>query len=184
MRKLSVFNNVSLDGYFTDSKSDMSWAHRDDPDWREFASGNASGDTMLMLGRKTYDQMAGFWTTPMALETMPLVAKGMKALPKMVFSRTMERASWNNTQLVKNDIVAEVRNLKNKPGPDITILGSGSIVAQLATEGLIDTFQFAVIPIVLGSGRTLFEGVKEKIPLKLTNSRAFSNGNIVLWYQS
>ena len=66
----------------------------------------------------------------MALETMPLVAKGMKALPKMVFSRTMERASWNNTQLVKNDIVAEVRNLKNKPGPDITILGSGSIVAQ------------------------------------------------------
>ena len=104
-------------------------------------------------------------------------------MPKVVFSRTLDAASWQNTRLVKDDIAAEVRRMKSASGGDIAILGSGSIVAQLASAGLIDEYQIVVNPIVLGSGRTLFEGVGKKLNLKLTSSRAFSNGNVVLGYE-
>ena len=114
---------------------------------------------------------------------MPAVAEGMNKLPKIVFSRTLKTASWQNTTLVNGDPVAHVRKLKSEPGPGIAILGSGSIVSQLAGAGLIDEYQIVVNPIVLGKGRTLFEGVQEKIGLKLVKSRAFGNGNVVLYYE-
>jgi dihydrofolate reductase len=84
---------------------------------------------------------------------------------------------------VKGDLTTEVRKLKREPGPNMTIMGSGSIVAQLADAGLIDEYQIVVSPLVLGNGRTLFEGVKKKLPMKLTKSRAFGNGNVVLCYE-
>ncbi len=113
---------------------------------------------------------------------MPEVAEGMNKMPKVVFSRTMDKAAWNNTTLMKGDLVAAVRKLKGEAGPDIVILGSGTIVSQLAGEGLIDEYQFVVVPIVLGKGRTMFEGLKEKLTLKLTKSRVFGNGNVFLCY--
>jgi dihydrofolate reductase len=183
MRKLIVFNMVSLDGFFVDSKGDMSWAHKHDAEWNAFVSGNASGSGVLVFGRITYELMASYWPTPMALQNSPVVAKGMNEMPKIVFSRTLDKASWNNTKLVKGDLAAEVRKLKKGPGPDMVILGSGSIVSQLAQQNLIDEYQLAVSPIVLGKGRTLFEGVKEKLNLKLTNSRAFGNGTVFTCYQ-
>jgi len=183
MRKLIAFEQVSLDGFFVDAKGDMSWAHRQDPEWNEFAASNASGDGVLLFGRVTYEMMAGFWPTPAAMETLPTVAEGMNNMPKVVFSRTLQKASWQNTTLVKGDPASEARKMKNEPGPDMAILGSGTIVSQLAQAGLIDELQIVVNPIVLGNGRTLFESVKEKIALKLIKSRAFGNGNVVLYYQ-
>jgi dihydrofolate reductase len=183
MRKLIVFNMVSLDGFFVDSKGDMSWAHKHDAEWNAFVSGNASGSGVLVFGRITYELMASYWPTPMALQNSPVVAKGMNEMPKIVFSRTLDKASWNNTKLVKGDLAAEVRKLKKGPGPDMVILGSGSIVSQLAQQNLIDEYQLALSPIVLGKGRTLFEGVKEKLNLKLTNSRTFGNGTVFTCYQ-
>ena len=183
MRKLIVFNMVSLDGFFVDSKGDMSWAHKHDAEWNAFVSGNASGSGVLVFGRITYELMASYWPTPMALQNSPVVAKGMNEMPKIVFSRTLDKASWNNTKLVKEDLAAEVRKLKKGPGPDMVILGSGSIVSQLAQQNLIDEYQLALSPIVLGKGRTLFEGVKEKLNLKLTNSRTFGNGTVFTCYQ-
>ena len=184
MRKLSVFESVSLDGYFAGPNGDLSWAHRaPDPEWNEFVAGNASGGGALVFGRVTYDMMVSYWPTPVAAKNDPVVAARMNQLPKIVFSRTMKQASWNNTRLVKGDIVAETRKLKAEPGESMTILGSGSIVAQLAQAGLIDDFSFVVTPVALGKGRTLFEGIREHLPLKLTNTRAFKNGNVVLSYQ-
>jgi len=183
MRRLIAFEQVSLDGFFVDANGDMSWAHKRDPEWIEFADSNASGDGALLFGRVTYEMMASFWPTPAAMETMPVVAEGMNNMPKAVFSRTLEKASWKNTTLVKGDIVAEVRRMKREPGPGMAILGSGSIVSQLAPAALIDEFQIVVNPIVLGKGRTLFEGVKEKLGLKLIKTRAFGNGNVVLYYE-
>jgi dihydrofolate reductase len=107
----------------------------------------------------------------------------MNNMPKIVFSRTLDTVSWKNTTLLKGDLVTEVRRLKSEPGPGMAILGSGTIVSQLAQARLIDEFQLALNPIVLGKGRTLFEGVKEKIGLKLTKSRAFGNGNVMLYYE-
>lgn len=183
MRKLNVFNSISLDGYFTDGNNDMSWAHKDDPEWQSFTAENASGGGVLLFGRVTYQMMAGFWPTPQAARQFPVVAERMNSLPKVVFSRTLDRADWKNTELVKGDIVARVRRMKEESGPGLVIMGSGTIVSQLTQARLIDGYQFVVNPIVLGSGRTLFEGVKEKLGLKLQRTRPFGNGNVVMWYQ-
>lgn len=183
MRKLMVFNNVSLDGYFTDASGDMSWAHSQDPEWLQFTSENANGEAELVFGRITYELMASFWPTPQAKEIAPAVADGMNRMRKTVFSRTLQSASWNNTRVLSGDLASEVRRMKQEPGPDLLIMGSGQIVAQLTEARLIDQYQLVVTPHVLGRGRALFEGV-ERRSLKLTNSRSFSNGNVVLWYES
>jgi len=161
----------------------MSWAHKRDKEWNEFAGSNAGGDGALVFGRVTYEMMAAFWPTPAAMQQMPAVAEGMNKLPKYVFSRTLDKASWQNTTLLKGDPATEIRKLKKESGPGLAILGSGTIVSQLAAAGLIDEFQMAVNPIVLGKGRTLFESVKDKIGLKLEKSRAFGNGNVMLYYE-
>jgi dihydrofolate reductase len=100
-----------------------------------------------------------------------------------VFSRTLEKASGNNTWLVKGDPAAEIRKLKNEPGPDMVVMGSGTIVSQLTQAHLIDEYQVVVIPIVLGQGRTMFEGIKERLLLKLTKTQTFGNGNVPLCYE-
>lgn len=183
MRRLVVFNQVSLDGYFTDRNGDMSWAHKHDAEWNAFAADNAKGGGVLVFGRITYELMASFWPTPFAIKSFPTVAEGMNSMPKVVFSRTLDKATWNNTKLVKTGMAAEMRKMKKEPGADMVILGSGSIVSQLAQEGLIDEFQIVVNPVVLGAGRTMFEGVKDKLTMKRTNTRTFSNGNVVLSYE-
>jgi dihydrofolate reductase len=183
MRELIAFNHVSLDGYFVDQKGDMRWAHKNDPEWNEFVSGNASGGGELLFGRVTYELMANYWPTPMAAQNSPLVAEHMNQLQKVVFSRTLDKASWNNTKLVKGDLATAVRKMKQESGKVMVIMGSGTIVSQLAQEGLIDQFQIALSPIILGRGRTLFEGVKEKLNLKLAKSRTFGNGNVFLCYE-
>ena len=183
MRRVSAFEQVSLDGFFVDAHGDMSWAHKQDPEWNEFAASNASGGGALLFGRVTYEMMAGYWQTPAAREAAPEVAEGMNAMPKVVFSRTLQKASWKNTTLLKGDPAAEVGKMKKEAGPDFTILGSGSIVSQLAKAGLIDELQIVVNPIVLGKGRTLFGTVDERIPLKRMSARTFRNGNVVVSYE-
>jgi dihydrofolate reductase len=185
MRKLVVFNNVSLDGYFAGSYGDFSWAHSgsDDAEFNAFIASNASGGGQLLLGRVTYDIMVSYWPTPTAIKNDPIVAEGMNSMPKVVFSRTMTRASWNNTELVKGDIAVEVRRMKKAPGPGMAILGSGSIASQLAPEGLIDEYQLVVNPVLLGKGKTMFDGVQEKLTLKLTKTRTFKNGKVLLCYE-
>jgi dihydrofolate reductase len=182
MRRLIVFNQVSLDGYFTDSKGDMSWAHKSDPEFNAWTQENAKGGGVLLFGRITYEMMASFWPTA-AAQTMPVVAERMNNLPKVVFSRTLDKASWQNTKLVKTGLVEEVRKMKKESGPGMVIMGSGTIVSQLTQAGLIDEFQLVVNPIVLGKGRTLFEGVKDKLKLERTSTRTFGNGNTVLCYE-
>ncbi|MDP9191293.1 MAG: dihydrofolate reductase family protein [Acidobacteriota bacterium] len=183
MRKLFVFNQVTVDGYFTSENGDISWAKQNqDAEFQEFVAQNASGGGELLFGRITYELMASYWPTAMAHEQDPDVAEGMNKLPKVVFSRTLDQASWSNTKVVKGDIVEEVRKMKKAPGNDMVILGSGSIVAQLAPHGLIDEYQFVVYPVVLGKGRTMFDGISEQLNLKRTNTRTFGNGNVLLCY--
>ncbi len=138
---------------------------------------------MLVFGRITYELMASFWPTPFAIKQFPTVAEGMNNLPKVAFSRTLDKASWSNTRLVRSGMAAEIRKMKNEPGRDMVILGSGSIVSQLTQEGLIDEFQIVMNPIVLGKGRTMFDAVKEKLTLRRTKSRTFGNGNVLLCYE-
>src|SRR5689334_8207706 len=157
MQKLRVFESASIDGYFTDSSGDMSWAHASagDAEFGAWVGGNASGGGALLFGRKTYEQMVAYWPTALAAQQMPVVAKGMNAAKKYLASRTL-KPTWQNTQLIEGDLVKAVRALKSKAGPGITVLGSGSIAAQLGEAGLVDEYQFVLCPIALGGGRTVF----------------------------
>jgi len=183
MRKVHVYDTISVDGYFTDAANDMSWAHRRDPEWNQYVAGNASGDGALLFGRVTYDQMAAFWPTQQAAQMMPDVAAGMNRMPKYVVSRTMQKAGWQNTTLVKGDLATEIGKLKAQDGPDLTILGSGNLISQLTELRLIDSYQLVLSPTILGKGRTLFQTVGERRTMTLTKSKTFSNGNVVLWYE-
>ena len=183
MRRLAVFNQVTLDGYFAGPGGDISWAKgRQDPKFHQFVEENARGGGVLVFGRITYELMASYWPTPLAAQIDPVVAERMNNLPKVVFSRTLAAAAWSNTTLLKGDLAAEIRKLKRESGDDMTILGSGSLVAQLADAGLIDEYQLVVYPVVLGQGRTMFDGVKKPLFLTLTRSRTFANGNVFLSY--
>ncbi len=185
MRKLVVFNSVTLDGYFAGLNGDFSWAHSgsDDADFNAFVADNASGGGQLLFGRITYELMASYWPTPNAIKNDPVVAEGMNTVPKIVFSRTLDKVSWNNAKLMKGDIASEIRKMKNEPGKGMAILGSGSIVSQLAPHRLIDEYQVVLTPVVLGKGRTMFEGIKEMLTLKLTKTRTFANGKVFLCYE-
>ena len=182
MRKVLVFNNVSLDGYIADEKGDMSWAHNQDPEWLAFTAENAKGQAEMLFGRITYEMMAGWWPTPQALQSMPGVARAMNEAPKVVFSRTLDSATWQNTRLVKGDPAAEVGKMKTQPGPGMLVMGSGTIVSQLTDANLVDEYQIVLHGIALGRGKKMFD-IREKTPLALMKTRVFKNGNVVLWYE-
>jgi dihydrofolate reductase len=182
MRRLSVFNLMTLDGYIAGQDGDISW-HKVDSEFQEYAEKNSNSGNTLLFGRVTYELMAGYWASPEALKNDPIVAKGMNGSTKIVFSRTLDKADWANTRLVKDDMVGEVRRLKQQNGKDLTVLGSGAVVAQLAQAGLIDEYQIILNPVVLGKGKTMFEGITNRLTLKLIKTRSFSNGNVLLHYE-
>jgi dihydrofolate reductase len=184
MPRLNMFNNVSLDGYFTDTNNDMSLAHQggDDPQVREFTAGNARGAAALVFGRVTYEMMAAFWPSPAAAQMMPEVAAGMNRARKYVFSRSLKNSDWENTVILNGDPAQEIARLKREGELPLTVLGSGSIVKQLNAAGLIDDYQLMVCPVILGGGRTLFEGATGRPVLTLANSRTFQNGRVFLHY--
>lgn len=180
MRRLRVFESISVDGYFTDANDDMSWAHagREDAEFAGWVSANAGSGGELLFGRKTYQMMESFWPTPAAAAQMPEVARGMNAAKKYVASTTI-RPTWNNTELLAGDPVKAVRELKQTDGPNIALLGSGSLAAQLGEAKLVDEYQLVIVPVALGGGRSVFtKGCK----LRLVEERPFRCGNVVVTY--
>lgn len=185
MSKLTVFNMISVDGYFTDAKGDMSWAHQNDPEWRDFTKNNVRGEGgVLLFGRITYEMMASHWPTPQAKQQFPEVADKMNSAQKVVVSHSLNKATWNNTRILKGDLLTEIPRLKEAVPEGIVILGSGSIVSQLADANLVDEYQLVINPIALGAGRTLFDGMKNRLRLKRTQSRTFKNGNVFVTYEA
>jgi dihydrofolate reductase len=180
MRSLKVFESVSVDGYFADSSGDIGFAHdvAPDPEFGDWVAQNAGSEGDLLFGRKTYQMMEAFWTSAIAAKQMPEVAKGMNDAKKYVASRTL-RPTWVNSQLLEGDMVAAVGALKQSAGPPLVLLGSGSLALALGEAGLVDEYQFVVVPRALGSGRTLFSN---NTKLRLREQRAFNNGNVVLTY--
>ena|ERR1700691_1440411 len=180
MKRLRVFESISVDGYFSDANDEMNWAHggREDPEFAAWVGGNAGGGGELLFGRKTYQMMEAFWPTAVAAQQMPVVAQGMNAAKKYVASKTIQPI-WNNTHLLKGSLIDSVRTLKAGDGLGITVLGSGSIAAQLGEAGLVDEYQFVIVPVVLGAGRTVFS---RGCSLTLVSQRAFRCGNVVVTY--
>lgn len=187
MRKIVVLENVSLDGYFTGPNGETDWfvaQPGNQKELDEFAVDSIKSTDTLLFGRVTYELMAGFWQTADAIKNAPLLAERMNNLPKIVFSRTLDRVEWRNTRLVKYNIEEEMEKMKNQPGKNMAILGSGSIVSYFAQHGLIDEISLMVNPVILGGGRSIFQGVKERLRLKLLEARTFEvPANVLLRYQ-
>lgn len=182
MGKLTSFQFLTLNGFYKGSDNDISW-HRHGAEESSYAEEGAQSGSILLFGRITYEMMAGFWPTPAALETMSGVAEGMNRSEKIVFSRTLTHASWNNTRIVRGDIATEVKKLKTNARNNMTILGSGSILLQLTAAGLVDEFQFMIDPVALGSGTPVLTGLPQQLDLELISHRVFSSGVVLLSYQ-
>ena len=185
MRKLFSFNMVTLDGFFEGPNGEIDWHNVDteDGEFNEFAIEQLGSIDTLLFGRVTYQLMASYWPTPAAIEGDPIVADLMNRLPKVVVSRTLEKAEWNNTRLVKDHIAEEILKLKQQPGKDIALFGSATLMSTLMQMDLIDEHRIMVNPVILGSGTPLFKETKDRQSLKLVRSRTFRSGNVLLCYQ-
>jgi dihydrofolate reductase len=180
MSKLIQWNVITLDGFFEGAKSwELDWMHFGfNAELEDFSIEQLRSAGMLLFGRVTYEGMAAYWQTAKGT-----VAEFMNSLPKTVFSRTMERADWANTKLVKDDPVGAVRELKKQVKGNIFVFGSGKLCAALLEAGLFDEVRLALAPLVLGRGATLFGRGPGRAKMKQLEARPLSNGYVILRYE-
>ncbi|MGV1759350.1 dihydrofolate reductase family protein [Rhizobium sp. A22-96] len=181
MRKLVVWNLMTLDGYFEGANPwDIDFhmlAWGDELECLATELGN-EGD-LLIFGRKTYEGMASYWPTD--TET-PEIGAYMNSIAKIAASRTLDKADWNNTRVVSN-IAAEVKKLKNEPGKTIFVFGSAEVADVLLKAGLVDEIRLCLVPVILGGGNPHFKPATEQVPLKLLESKALKTGGLILRYE-
>ena len=182
MRKILAFLVVTVDGYYEGPNGEFDWPVVDE-EFNEFGLQQLEEVDTLLFGRVTYEGMAAYWPTPAAEQDDPRVAAKMNALPKLVLSRTLDRADWANTRIVKGDVAAELTRLKQQPGKDIAIFGSSDLVVSLLGMGLVDELRIMVHPVVLGAGRSLFRTAPERMRLHLVEARPFRSGSVLLTYR-
>jgi len=182
MRKIIVSNMMTLDGFLAGPKGEIDWFVTGDDSFDDMPAVYERVDTIL-FGRITYEGMASFWTSPEAGAADPAITRWMNATPKVVFSRTLEKAQWDNAQLAKGEIGEAVSRLKHAPGKDMIIYGSSTIVSQLTQLGLIDEYWMFVNPVILGSGKPEFSGILRQSKLKLMGTKIFKGGVVRLTYE-
>ncbi|MGA8145199.1 MAG: dihydrofolate reductase family protein [Candidatus Acidiferrales bacterium] len=180
MRKLIMWNLMTLDGYFEGAQS---WAL----DWHEYVWGDElerlSIDQLhtasaLVFGRVTYEGMAGYWQTAKGE-----VADFMNRLPKLVFSRTLEKADWAHTTLVTDDAAGAIRKLKREGEGNMFVFGSANLSAYLIEHGLFDEYRLGIAPVIIGCGKSLFGRDLARLRLKLIDARSLSSGCVILRYE-
>ena len=185
MRKIIVFNLVTVDGFFAGPNGEIDW-HNYDTETGAYSMEQMRSLGALIFGRTTYDLMASYWPTPEGVKSEPVVAEIMNNIPKIVFSKTLPEVKdspvWKNVKILREIKPADILELKKQEGGDIAIFGSGTIVQQFANLGLIDEYRLVINPLVLGSGKPLFKDVK-KINLKLIKTKVFKNGNVLHCYE-
>lgn len=182
MGKIILFNMMSVDGYFEGLNKEIDW-HNVDREFNEFAIEQLNSASLLIFGRVTYELMAGYWPSSAALSDDPLIAGKMNTMKKIVFSRTLNKADWKNTKLIKGDPVKECKMLKQKYEKDIFLFGSANLASVLRNEGVIDQYRIMINPVLLGVGSVLFKPSMKRLNLKLINTKTFSSGNVLLYYE-
>jgi dihydrofolate reductase len=181
MRKLTAYNFLTLNGFFKGPNEDTSW-HTHGEEEAKYSEEALAQDNILLFGRKTYEMMVSFWPTPQAKESFPKVAEGMNKAEKIVFSEALFEPEWKNTQVISGDIVEKIREIKKSPGKDMAILGSGTIINLFTDHGLIDEYQFMIDPVAIPDGTPVFTNIKLKLDLRLTGSKVFKSGVVLLNY--
>ncbi len=182
MGKVVVWNLMSLDGYFEGARKwDLDfhllvWG----PELEALSKELGSKAEVLVFGRVTYEGMKAYWTTT---EDETEIKTFMNALPKIVGSRTLETADWNNSRVV-TDVAAELKRLKQASNKNIYIFGSAELVASLLPDDVIDEIMVCVVPVLLGQGTPLFKPADERTSLKLLESRPLQSGGVILRYET
>jgi dihydrofolate reductase len=180
MRKLFVSNLVSLDGYFEGPNQELDWFAVND-EFFNYARNMMAEAGAIMYGRVTYLFMKAYW--PDTKDNDPVITERMNNLPKIVFSKTLKTADWGDVTLLDSINPEDVIKLKQQPGGDIVILGSGQIVSALAQLNLIDEYRIILHPVILGGGNLLFKPMDNKLDLQLVQTKTLSNGTLILYYQ-
>jgi dihydrofolate reductase len=178
MRKVIAVEFVSLDGVM-ESPEEWAFSYSNDGMEEANASGMAASDALL-LGRVTYEQMAAYWSNQSA--SVPIVDY-LNSVPKFLVSTTLDTVEWQNSTLIEGDVAEETTKLKQQPGKDIAILGSGTLVRSLLKDDLLDELRLIIHPIVLGSGKRLFEDGGDRKALELVDSKIFDTGVLYLTYR-
>jgi len=186
MRKIIMFNFVTVDGYFAGSDGNIDW-HPVDKEFNDFAVDFIKQCDTALFGRTTYDLFAGFWPTAVNDSSLDpedrIIAQALNDMDKIVITHREVASDWSNT-IVWDDVdIERVNELKQGDGKNIVIYGSGTIIKQLTDMGLIDEYHFIVAPIILGEGKSLFEG-NARTGLELIDSRVFKSGNVLLDYKT
>lgn len=183
MAKLSSFTFISLNGFYKGLQEDISW-HQHGSEEAAYSAESLQAGNTLLFGRVTYEMMKGFWPTEMARESFPEVAEGMNKSLKLVASKTLKSTDWNNTRILSKNLIEEIRQLKKESKNDITLLGSGQLLTQLADANLIDTYQFMIDPVVIGSGKQLFSGLAQQLEFELMQQKTFKSGVMLVSYKA
>jgi dihydrofolate reductase len=188
MRKLVLFMHVSLDGYASDSNGGLGWIPYNE-EFEKYAEEVVAEVGSPVYGRTTYRMMEGYWPTVLedANATKHEIehANWVQEVKKIVISSTLDKAEWNNTMLIKDNIAEEIKALKEQPGKNLVIFGSPGAASTLLELGLIDELLLTICPVILGGGggKSVFDGASEKIKLKLLSSRTFKSGIIATRYE-
>lgn len=178
MRKLFWQMSVTLDGFMEGPNHELEHtAQFADPDFDRCASNMLRSIDSIVLGRVTYELFAGFWPNATGPD-----ADRLNELPKLVFSKTLKEAAWNNSRLVSNSVAAEVAALKRQPGKAIALFGSANLASTFMKLGLIDEYRLFVTPFVLGSGVPMFKKNSDRICFRLLKATTWSSGTVALYY--
>ncbi len=182
MGKLVFSINMSLDGF-----ADHTVAIGADDEFHFFFSDLLDETEVALFGRVTYQLMESYWPhahkDPKATKGELEFADKFNAVPKVVFSRTLQEANWNNTRLVRENMVEEVVNLKGQTRKNIS-LGGISISQEFIRLGIVDEYWIVLHPVLVGTGRRLFDGLNNRDNLKLLEARTFRSGVVALHYLS
>lgn len=180
MRKLIMWNLLTLDGMFEGAKSwDLDW-HQDvwGPELEQISIEQLHTADMLLFGRTTYEGMAAYWQSAQGE-----IADLMNQLPKAVFSRTLRHADWSNTRHIEGDAVQETLRLKQEGSGNLFVFGSADLSSTFIEHRLFDEYRLALAPLVLGRGNPLFKPGQEQLKLHLTEAKALSSGCVILRYE-
>lgn len=180
MRKLILSMMVSVNGFIEDPKKDISW-HVWDKEMDKYMNSFLSKIDTILLGRIAYQLMADYW--PSASTEDSFITGQMNALPKIVFSKTLKKAEWNNSRIINENIPEEILKLKQQPGKNLVLFGGAEISWAFMKLGLIDEFHLIINPVVLGGGKLLFKRTENKSNLKLINVHQFKCGNVIHFYE-